>query len=129
MLAQILAVGLGGALGGVARFWLSQAINRRVAGAFPWGTLVVNISGCGLVGGLAAVLLAPPAVMTTGPWGWLVVGLLGSYTTVSSFSLETLNLWREGRVGLAGLNIMLSLIGCLAATFGVYWLTAYGLRG
>ncbi len=124
MLAPILAIGVGGALGGMARFWLSQVINRRLGGDFPWGTLVVNLSGCGLVGALAAVWLANPTA-SPAVGAWLVMGLLGGYTTVSSFSLETFNLWREGRKGWAGLYILLSLFSCLAATFGAYELVNY----
>lgn len=115
---HLLIVGLGGALGGIARFWLSSTVNRRLGGTFPWGTLVVNVSGSFAIGLLAASL--PESSAGSPPWLALAVGLLGSYTTVSSFSLETLTLMRNGQPTRAGLNVAVSLGLCLgAATLGV----------
>lgn len=129
MLTQIVAIGFGGVLGGVARFWLSSLINRRAGGRFPWGTLVVNTSGSLLIGSLAAVSLEmPSAHATTTLWLLLAIGVLGSYTTVSSFSLETLTLLRNGQAIQAGVNIIVSVVLCLAAAFCGYALVA-GLSG
>ncbi len=129
MLTQIVAIGCGGALGGVARFWLSSLINRRVGGSFPWGTLVVNTSGSLLIGGLAAGFLEMPSGhAATTLWLLLVIGVLGSYTTVSSFSLETLTLLRNGQAIQAGVNIIVSVVLCLAAAFCGHTLVA-GLSG
>jgi fluoride exporter len=116
-LVHLLIVGLGGALGGIVRFWLSSTVNRWLGGAFPWGTLVVNVSGSFAIGLLAASL--PKASTGSTLWLALAVGILGSYTTVSSFSLETLTLLRNGQPLQAGLNVAVSLGLCLgAATLG-----------
>lgn len=105
-------VAVGGALGGMARFWVSGLVGQRLGEAFPWGTLVVNASGA-LAIGIAAGLLTDGA--TSAAWHVAAVGFLGSYTTVSSFSLQTLALAREGRIGRAAWNVAGSLGLCLAA--------------
>lgn len=108
---------LGSGLGGIARFWLSNLVGRRIGETFPWGTMAVNVSGSLAIGIAAASALssggafADPAV-----WRLAVVGFLGSYTTVSSFSLQTLALARDGDWRRAFANIALSLVLCLAAT-------------
>lgn len=110
-------VALGGALGACARFWLSGVIARRVGETFPWGTLVVNVSGAAVIGLLAAAFLVPEGIVEgwRDTWLLLVIGILGSYTTVSSFSLQTLALARGGQGGRAALNVVASLGLCLAA--------------
>lgn len=120
-LLQMLAVAVGGAIGGVARFWLSGIVARRFGERFPWGTLVVNVSGAAAIGVLAGLLLAAEthAVGDWPTWSGLVIGILGSYTTVSSFSLQTLALLRANQPGRALGNIVASLALCLgAATLG-----------
>lgn len=120
-LIQLLAVAIGGAIGGAARFWLSGVVARRFGETFPWGTLAVNVSGAATIGALAGILLAPDthAVNHVPAWSGLVIGILGSYTTVSTFSLETLALVRANEPGLALRNIVGSLVLCLgAATLG-----------
>lgn len=113
----VLLVALGGAFGACARFWLSGVIARRMGETFPWGTLVVNVSGAAMIGLLAAGVLRAEGVAQGWPETWLllVVGGLGSYTTVSSFSLQTLALWRAGDSARAGGNVLGSLGLCLAA--------------
>lgn len=110
----LVSVLLGSALGGMARFALAGAVTRRLGPGFPWGTLVVNTSGAFLAG-LAAALLSDAGATASTPWLLGVIGLLGSYTTVSSFSLETLSLARAGRTGAAAGNVALSLLACLGA--------------
>ena len=116
-LLSVLTVAVGGALGAVARFWLSGAIGRRIGETFPWGTLIVNVSGAAAIGALAAALPA-----TADPGGgpsllWLgsVTGFLGGYTTVSSFSLQTMNLARGGEAMAAAWNVAASVLWSLAA--------------
>lgn len=117
-------IALGGGLGGVARFWLSGVIARRFGETFPWGTLVVNVTGAAAIGVLAALLLEPgaeaPAVRHLPAWYGLAIGVLGSYTTVSSFSLQTLALARAGETGRALANVGLSLGLCLLAAGGAW---------
>src|SRR5712672_570658 len=102
MVSAMISVVLGSVLGGTARYFISGVIARRVGEPFPWGTLVINVSGAflsGVFGALArdnASLFAAPD-----PWLFAVTGFLGCYTTVSSFSLETLALARGGQSGRA----------------------------
>ena len=111
-------IGMGSALGGMGRYWLSGLIADRYGAAFPWGTIVVNVSGSFLIGLIGALtesggrLLAPPAARE-----FLMLGMLGGYTTFSSFSLQTLNLAREGQWFYASANIGLSVVLCLAAVW------------
>jgi len=114
---QLLAVAIGGAIGGAGRFWIAGMVARRFGETFPWGTLVVNVSGAAIIGALSAILLADGshAVNHVPAWSGLVIGTLGSYTTVSSFSLQTLALLRAGDPVPAVLNIVGSLALCLTA--------------
>ena len=101
--------------GGIARFWLSGFIARRIGETFPWGTMVVNVSGAFVIGVLAASAAGHGALAAVRPWQFAVTGFLGCYTTVSSFSLQTLALARDGEMARASGNLLLSLIFCLAA--------------
>jgi CrcB protein len=111
-------IGLGSALGGMGRYWCSGAVARYFAEPFPWGTIVVNVSGSLVIGFLATLaspdgrLLVPPDARV-----FLMIGVCGGYTTFSSFSLETLNLAREGEWLWAAGNIVLSVSLCLLAVW------------
>ncbi len=108
----LLLVGAGGALGGLARFWLVQWIDNRTGGGrFPWGTLAVNVSGALLIG-LALGRVSGPA-LTSWLWLLLVVGVLGSFTTVSSFSLQVVGVAERDGLRPAVLYILLTLAGGL----------------
>jgi fluoride exporter len=124
---HLLAVAVGGAFGGVARFWVSEFVARRLQERFPWGTLVVNVTGAGLIGVAAGLALSPGApTIEPSAWALLVIGVLGSYTTVSSFSLQTLVLLRAGYPGRAGANVAASVFLCLGtaalAYLGAGWM-------
>lgn len=108
-------VALGSAFGGMARFFLSGVVGRRVGETFPWGTMVVNVSGAFAIGVAAAAAAVHPLFQIPASWQLAVIGFLGSYTTVSSFSLQTLALTRDGEFVRAGGNVVLSIILCLAA--------------
>ena len=114
----ILLVFLGGIAGGVLRYAVSGLVARAAGETFPWGTMVVNGTGALAIGWLAAVA----ATGGVGDPAWLVavVGVLGSYTTVSSFSLQTLALARDGEWLAALFNIVGSLALCLAAAMAGY---------
>ena len=104
-------IAIGSALGGVSRFALGAWIIGKYGTFLPWGTLVINIIGSGLIGVFAA------AVRPT-PWRqFLMVGICGGFTTFSSFSLETLNLLREGHTGRALAYIALSVGVCLISVW------------
>jgi len=122
LLIDVLLVALGGGIGGIGRFWVSAAVARRFGEEFPWGTLVVNASGSACIGVVGGLLLAGDALAADlrPVWPGLVVGILGSYTTVSSFSLQTLMLLRTGEPLRAALNVIGSVTLCLAAAAAGY---------
>jgi fluoride exporter len=111
------AVGVGGAIGSIARFWLNGVISRRFE-TFPLGTLVVNVSGSFVIAFFATLtspegrLMASPTFRT-----FFTVGICGGYTTFSSFSLQTLNLALDGEWLYAGANTALSVVLCLLAAW------------
>ena len=116
MISGFISVTLGSMLGAVARYFVSGVVARRIGETFPYGTLLINVSGAfviGIFGGLASdagSLLAMPDV-----WLLAVTGFLGAYTTVSSFSLQTLTLARDGEAPRALLYVVLSVGLSLAA--------------
>ncbi len=115
LLAGLAWVAVGSALGGAARFLVSGLVARGVGETFPWGTMTVNVTGTLALGALAGLLargILEPAALG---WQLAAVGFLGSYTTVSSFSLQTLALVRDGEIVRAAGNVALSLGLCLAA--------------
>ena len=119
-------IALGGALGSVARAWLGLAVARLAGGAFPWGTILINVLGSFAIGAFAA-LTATTGTVTGGRFAapfdtraFVMVGLCGGFTTFSSFSLQTLELAREGRPGWALANVGLSVALCLLAVAAGY---------
>lgn len=111
---EIAALLLGGFLGGIARWTVSGAVARRIGETFPWGTLVVNLTGAFAIGLAAAAGALDHPGLRVG----LVTGFLGCYTTVSSLSLQTLALARGGEYGRALLNLALTVAGGLLACAG-----------
>ncbi|ABD88239.1 fluoride efflux transporter CrcB [Rhodopseudomonas palustris] len=112
----LLFVALGSVFGGMARFWLSGMVARRIGETFPWGTLTVNVSGAFAIGVFGALAASGHGVFSTpGPWLFAVTGFLGCYTTVSSFALQTLALARDGESLRAISNVTFSLVFCLIA--------------
>jgi CrcB protein len=109
---------LGGALGTGARFWASGMVAERFGEVFPLGTLFVNVTGSFVIGFVAA-LADPQSPFLVGPRmrQFLMIGICGGYTTFSSFSLQTLELARDGDWLKAGLNSVLSLVCCLIAVW------------
>ncbi|MFW6346000.1 MAG: fluoride efflux transporter CrcB [Halomonas sp.] len=118
---RLLLVAIGGGLGGMARLAVGNAVARRLGAAFPWGTLVVNLSGSLAMGGLAGALGLPGEADGLA-WQLLAIGLLGGYTTVSSFSLQTLTLWQQGRPLAALVNVVATLTAGLMALLLGWWL-------
>ena len=118
LLTEFLLVGLGGALGGIGRAWLTGLVTRWLDARFPWGTLVVNVSGSAAIGVLAGALStgATDTPVEASLRAALIIGMVGSYTTVSSFSLQTLILLRSGHQGPAAVNVVASLLLCITAT-------------
>jgi CrcB protein len=123
-----LAVGVGGAIGSIGRFWLNGVISRRLGETFPLGTLVINVSGS-LAIAFFATMTAPGGRVMASPTlrTFFMVGICGGYTTFSSFSLQTLNLALEGEWLYAGANTVLSVVLCLAAAWLGY-VAALGIK-
>jgi len=125
-------IAIGGALGSVARYWFSGVVGRQFGETFPWGTLLVNISGSFAIG-VCAALSEPGGRHFIKPAGrqFLMYGICGGYTTFSSFSLQTLQLIREGDWFKASANALASLGLCLVAVWLGYALgAAYnGIKG
>jgi len=115
-MSGLISVVLGGILGGVARYFLSGVIARRIGETFPWGTLFINVSGAFLIG-IFGDLAEDRGSLFAEPDTWLfaVTGFLGCYTTVSSFSLQTLSLARDGETGRGLLYVVISVAFSLAA--------------
>jgi CrcB protein len=116
--ASYLWIAFGGALGSVARFWFSGIVARQFGETFPWGTLLVNISGSFAIG-FFATLTGPEGRWLVNPNGrqFFMIGVCGGYTTFSSFSLQTLNLMEDGEWWYASANAILSVLLCLAGVW------------
>ncbi len=121
MLQAYLWVALGGALGSVARYWMTNAVAALTGPRFPWGTIVINMLGSFVIG-LVAYLTTPVGRLpiTFEMRAFILVGICGGYTTFSSFSLQTLELARNGHLFEAAANIVLSVVVCLVAVWAGY---------
>lgn len=113
-----LLIALGSAIGGVARYWCSGLVAQRVGEVFPWGTFAVNVIGCFLIGIMGA-MSEPDGRWYVDPGArqFLMIGVLGGFTTFSSFSLQTLNLLRDGEWLYAAANVAASVAACLLAVW------------
>jgi fluoride exporter len=115
---NVLLIGLGGFLGTIARYFLSGLIAQKLGETFPWGTLIVNVTGSLIIGFIASVsdpdgrfLIHPNARQ------FIMIGILGGYTTFSSFSLQTFLLLKESQWLYAGVNVMFSVFLCMVAVW------------
>src|SRR5215469_7544309 len=110
-----LAVAAGGALGSVARFWLTAVMTALTGARFPWGTLLINVLGSFVIGVVAALTLVPDRVgMHPDLRVFLMVGVCGGFTTFSAFSLQTLELLQGGAALPAAGYVLGSVVFCLA---------------
>jgi len=112
-MATLGLVMVGGALGAASRWLLSQAIVNSINSSLPLATLSVNIVGSAIIGivwSLSEKSILPPQIAAL-----LIIGFLGSFTTFSAFSMETINLFRSGHVGTAILNVIMQNALCLSA--------------
>ena len=121
-LKTYLFIALGSALGGVGRFWIGGWVAERMTKTiFPWNTLVVNVTGSFVIGILGALTATEGKLL--GPnlrsflYYFLMIGVCGGYTTFSSFSLQTLNLVRDGQWFYVFGNIIASVVVCLIAVW------------
>jgi fluoride exporter len=118
-LARLFSIGFAGFIGTLLRYWLSGVIARRYGETFPYGTLAVNLLGCFVIGFLFYLFydrsLASPILRTT-----IFIGLLGGFTTFSSYGLQTLTLLRDGELFLALVNVVASNVIGLALVWVGY---------
>jgi CrcB protein len=113
---MVWAVAAGAAAGGLARYWLASAIHHRLGSGFPWGTLVVNVTGSLLLGFILRYAFATPGVSVE-LRALLTTGFCGGYTTFSTYSYETAALLEDGLYERAALYAFGSMVVALAATF------------
>ncbi len=113
---QALAIAAGGAIGALLRFWVSTGVYAMLGRGFPYGTLAVNVLGSLLMGYLYIVMIDRLALAAE--WrAFALVGLLGAFTTFSTFSIETLVLIEQADYAKAFANVLLSVLACVAAAF------------
>ncbi len=114
-------IALGGAIGSVARAWTTNAMVRLAGASFPWGTILINVAGSFIIGFFGALTASDGRFQVhADARAFVMVGICGGYTTFSSFSLQTLDLLRDGKPGAALANVALSLILCLLAVTAGY---------
>lgn len=113
---KYLLIALGGALGSVARYWVGVAVINRLGARFPWGTLVINLTACAVIG-FSVTFLARRADLSPA-WRYLVpIGFVGAYSTFSTYEWETLSLIRAGTISLSAVYALGSLVLGLVATW------------
>jgi len=114
---QLIFIGMGGFIGSVSRYWVQLFINKYLAVIFPVGTFIVNITGCFAIGVLYA--LADKNAWMSLEWRlFLITGICGGYTTFSTFSYESIQLFRQGNYLFFLLYVVLSVLLGLLATIG-----------
>lgn len=111
---RLLWVCLGSALGGGARYLISQGALKILGTSFPYGTLVVNVVGSFLIGLIMQVAIGSTLISPTTRL-FLTTGVLGGLTTYSTFNYETLGLVRDGLWGIGALNVVVTVVACLVA--------------
>ena len=117
-----LFIALGGALGALARAFVSGQMVKMLGSGFPFATLAVNVIGSFLMGVCAVIIL--DYLKMTGYWRELImVGFLGAFTTFSTFSLEGLNLLHSGQLAAAFSYLVISVLGCVLACFAGWHIT------
>jgi fluoride exporter len=119
-LTRVLAVGAGGFAGAIARYLVGAAMQRSLASSFPWGTFVVNATGCFAIGFLAVIADERLAIGPLARLFW-IAGVLGGYTTFSAFGYETILLTRAGSHGLALATAVGQVIAGLVAVWAGAW--------
>ncbi len=123
MAAKLFWIASGGAVGAILRYLMVSGIHRFAGGQLPWGTFGVNVVGSVAIGVLWGIAERTP--LSAGAAAFLFIGVLGAFTTFSTFALETVDLYREGRHIAALLNVLFSNAVCIVAAFGGLKLSGY----
>jgi len=118
---KVLLVAVGGALGSVARYGLTQLVTGLVPHAFPFGTFLVNAIGCAVFGVIAGAGESR-GFLTPGVRAFCLIGILGGFTTFSSFANDSFALGRGGALGLAAINTLGQVVVGLGAVAAGFWL-------
>jgi fluoride exporter len=117
VLSKYLYVALGGALGSIARYWVGASVAGRAGSRFPWGTLIINITACVLLG-FTMTWLTRRTAMNPGFRFLVPIGFIGAYSTFSTYEWEAFSTMRAGAFALAAVYIASSVVLGLAATWG-----------
>ena len=120
---SVIAVAVGGSLGSVARYFVNQYATMLFGNGFPYGILFVNVVGSAAIG--VAYTFISQAESPSPYRELFIVGVLGGFTTFSTFSLDTINLLESGAIGRALLNVVLNLMVCLSACWAALYMTRY----
>jgi len=115
---KLFFIAIGGGIGALGRYAVSRYVYRLTGTLFPWGTMAVNVMGCFLIGFFFDVF--DRSVLSSETKSLITIGFLGAFTTFSTYSLETLNLFKDGEIRLGAVNIVLSnILGIAAVVLGI----------
>lgn len=117
MMSQLVAVAIGGAFGAVLRFLISSGVYQWLGRGFPYGTLAVNVLGSLLIGLMTEALILQRIALSSEYRAAILIGLFGSLTTFSTFSLDTLYLLEQGQLAKASYNVLISVVVCVFAVW------------
>ena len=118
----VLLVAIGGAVGSIARYLLSSFVHRVVTPLFPFGTFAVNVLGCAVFGAIAG-LAHERFLLRPGTRAFLLIGVLGGFTTFSTFAFESFELLRDGQFFFAAVNIVGQVVAGIVGLWAAYVIT------
>ena len=124
-MSTIIYIAIGGAIGAILRYSISGYAYRNLEGSLPWGTIAVNLIGCFVIGVLWNIF--ENMAHSPNTRAFIFIGILGAFTTFSTFGIESFNLFREGEIKLGITNILISNIGGIGLVFIGYFTSKYAL--